>query len=63
MTIYVSQCEGYSHNNQHDQLNQDSNQDFDYLPVPLKFYMVSEPFKTWRHHHRRPRQILFLPNR
>jgi hypothetical protein len=34
----VSQCEGCSHNNQHDQSNQDSNQGFGYLPAPLKLY-------------------------
>jgi hypothetical protein len=42
MTIYVSQCEGCSHNNQHDQSNQDPNQGFGYLPVPLKLYRLEQ---------------------
>jgi hypothetical protein len=45
MTIYVSQCEGCSHNNQHDQSNQNPNQGFGYLPAPLKLYMVIRAFQ------------------
>jgi hypothetical protein len=45
MTIYVNQCHGYSHINQHDQSNQDPNQGFSYLPVPLKLYMVIRAFQ------------------
>jgi hypothetical protein len=45
MTIYVSQCEGCSHNNQHDQSNQDPNQGFGHLSAPLKFYMVVRAFQ------------------
>jgi hypothetical protein len=44
MTIYVSQCECCSHNNQHNQSNQDPNQGFSYLPAPLKFYMPRAMF-------------------
>jgi hypothetical protein len=45
MTTYVSQCNGCSHNNQHDQSNQDPNQGFGYLLAPLKFYMVIKVFQ------------------
>jgi hypothetical protein len=45
MTIYISQCEDCSHNNQHDQSNQDPNQSFDYLLAPLKLYMVIRAFQ------------------